>query len=458
MQDKTMIKKRLTILLSAAALCCFGQVYAQLLPYPIDTIDGQAFYRYEVEKSVGLYRVSKTFEVTQEELIQWNPEVEKTGLRYGETVLRIPVRQQPLVQPQPAQPLPPQPVVAEEPAHAQELPAADTVIEPLAPVSRPVRKLALLLPLQVNAIQRDAQMDRFFDFYEGVLLAIHDLQSQEQPYELHVFDIGKAQTGVQKLVESKALAGMDAVIGPAYPAQVLVISDWAKQDSVPVLVPFIDKVLDLKTNPFLLQFNSPEELEAEAMLSYLRQNRDSIHCVIVDAQGQDGSKQIRLILEGIREEGISHATTTVRNILADSIALALQQGKENILIFNAQKYGNIQFLMPRILNTVGTYKLCLMSQYSWQEENIIIPQIFVSDFAAVNPIERENYEIKYAHLLGNEHAGLFPRYDMLGYDLTRQLVAWMEGKEYHGIQSDIQWQRVSEEGGLQNIHIEVVRK
>jgi len=76
----------------------------------------------------------------------------------------------------------------------------------------------------------------------------------------------------------------------------------------------------------------------------------------------------------------------------------------------------------------------------------------------VNPIERENYEIKYAHLLGNEHAGLLPRYDMLGYDLTRQLVAWMEGKEYHGIQSDIQWQRVSEEGGLQNIHIEVVRK
>ena len=47
----------------------------ELLPYPIDTINGQAVYRYEVEKSIGLYRISVNFSVSQEDIIRWNPEL-----------------------------------------------------------------------------------------------------------------------------------------------------------------------------------------------------------------------------------------------------------------------------------------------------------------------------------------------------------------------------------------------
>ena len=62
----------------------------ELLPYPIDTINGQAVYRYEVEKSIGLYRISVNFSVSQEDIIRWNPELKERGLHYGETIY-IPV-------------------------------------------------------------------------------------------------------------------------------------------------------------------------------------------------------------------------------------------------------------------------------------------------------------------------------------------------------------------------------
>ena len=67
-------------------------IMAQLLPYPIDTINGTAVYRYSVEKSIGLFRISKNFGITQEEIIQWNPQLEKRGLRFEEELL-IPVKQ-----------------------------------------------------------------------------------------------------------------------------------------------------------------------------------------------------------------------------------------------------------------------------------------------------------------------------------------------------------------------------
>jgi hypothetical protein len=439
---------------------------AQLLPYPIDTINGQAFYRYEVEKSIGLYRVSKNFEVTQEEIIRWNPGIEKTGLRYGETVLRIPVKQKPLVEPQPA--VEPQPVIE------QPQPVAEPVAEPVkvdsvvadtteAVIEEPVHetkvhKLALLLPLQANIIQRDATMDRFVDFYEGVLLAIRDLQDADNHYELHVFDVGRSQAGVQRLVDNNTLHSMDAVIGPAYPAQVLIISDWAKQDSTPVLIPFIDKVIDLATNPNLLQFNTPEDVEAQAMVNYLIEHRDSINCVLVEAPEHDIPKDIRIIRDGIRQGGVPYTTTSIRDILGDSLNLALKPDVENIIIFNTQKYSNVHFLMPRVLTNVGLYRITLLSQFSWQSENILLPQLFTSDFAIDNSVDRDRYEQAYALYFGNEHAELLPRYDLLGYDLTRELIAWLDHTEYNGIQSEVRFERVNENGGWLNKFIQVVRK
>ena len=35
----------------------------ELLDYPLDTINGEEVYRYEVERSVGLYRVGVNFNV-----------------------------------------------------------------------------------------------------------------------------------------------------------------------------------------------------------------------------------------------------------------------------------------------------------------------------------------------------------------------------------------------------------
>ena len=53
---------------------------------PIDTVQGQPMYRYTVEKSVGLYRVSKNFGVSPDVIIEANPELRTRGLRFGEVI------------------------------------------------------------------------------------------------------------------------------------------------------------------------------------------------------------------------------------------------------------------------------------------------------------------------------------------------------------------------------------
>ena len=75
------------ILLYGLLLVALGMQAQELLPWPTDTIDGKVYYKYTVEKSIGLYRISKNFGVSQEAILQANPDLRTRGLRYEEVIL-----------------------------------------------------------------------------------------------------------------------------------------------------------------------------------------------------------------------------------------------------------------------------------------------------------------------------------------------------------------------------------
>ncbi len=74
------------IFLSLIAVLAITLLPAQSLDYPTDTIRGEVYYIYPVQKGEGLYRISKNFGVSQEAIIKANPELEKQGLRLGQTI------------------------------------------------------------------------------------------------------------------------------------------------------------------------------------------------------------------------------------------------------------------------------------------------------------------------------------------------------------------------------------
>lgn len=254
--------------------------------YPIDTINGQAVYRYPVQKGEGLYRISVNFGVSQEELVQWNPILQHEGLKLGQTIL-VPVRRTVVAPVAPVAPATPErpavvaPTTPERPAMAvTEIPDAplyegerergdneDEFFEqaPQQTDVLPIR-LAFLLPFCADRIDREANMDKFLVFYEGALLAIYDAQAAGQRMEIYVFDTGKGDLKVQQLLQNSALHTMDMIIGPAYPSQVSVLAPFVKEQHIPCLVPFTNKVPDVYTNPYLWQFNPTVEAGKRAII------------------------------------------------------------------------------------------------------------------------------------------------------------------------------------------------
>ena len=569
-----MMKTKIIVLL--AALMWVNGLFAQAESWPKDTVDGVVVYRYTVQKSEGLYRISKNFNVSQEELVRLNPKLQTEGLKLGQEIL-VPVKEeQPaaadssmvkhVIEPketlyaiskrygvsvaelQAANPevsknmpigatllipvrstegatLPVPQTQAEAPkmdapqpqseapkvetpkteaeAPTIEAPKADEVVLPapklqadsltavqqvatdsmvehplLLPydssiISALPLRIAYLLPFQVEAAKRDGQMDRFIDFYEGALLAIYEAQACGQHFEIFTYDVQKSDIAIQKVLKKGEMQNLDAIIGPAYPAQVSHAALFAKQNRIPCIIPFTNKVSGLEHNPYLMQFNPSAQKEAEAAVRLLSAHKDSLQLVFVDPQASEVSPFVSTLREKALAAGFTTADIALQTIINDSLTTILKQDKKNILVFNSDKYVSVNAVMSKVVNQKKGHSLALFGRYSWQHEKCPIEMVYVSIFHEPNTAHMASYEALYKQYFGHALSSLQPRYDLLGYDLTKAVIRHLLlsqqavsdqdkqhvfAEEHIGLQSDIHYERASEEGGLENMGIKLIWK
>ena len=479
------------IYLFIAAMMSIGLSAQAVLPYPLDTVDGQVYYRYTVERSIGLYRISKNFGVSQEEILQANPHLQTAGLRYDEVIL-IPakglgtqladsapaatVAEIPMEAPAEAKPI----VVKEKKEsilpkyNRQKWQQVDTVVVDTTAVAMDttivqkdssVIRLALMLPLQADALKRDKNMDRFYDYYAGALIAINEVQATGQAIEVHTYDVGKNVQKTMQLLCDSTWQKVDAIVGPAYTQQVAVAAEYAQRDSTWMLVPFLSNVASIAHNPYLLQFNPSEHTEADTLARYLAQYGDSVNCVLIETKAGDVIPSgIMALHQALKAQGVPTSSISLTAILADSLDGAFKTDMENIVIFNTEKYSNLKAVMPHLLQGHATYPITLFSHYSWQNEKIILPQLYTTIFSDSLMVS-EPYEAVWQQYFNHTVSSTLPRYDLLGYDQMRHLLQLLQTSAdsiatpvWNGLQADIQYHRVSPDGGYENRQIHIIRK
>ena len=448
---------------------------AQSLPsYPLDTIDGKVYYRYTVERGIGLYRVSKNFGVSQEAILQANPQIQATGLRQDEIIL-IPAPEIALPNKEENQGEKKEENKKETKRHSKQpiVLVEDTTLEQDT-ASRAQKfkdstaiRLAFMLPLQADAIKRDKSMDRFYDYYVGALIAINEVQATGQMIEAYTYDIGKTAQKINLLFNDSVCSKVDAIIGPAYAQQVASATAFAKKDSTWILVPFLSSVENIEQNPYVLQFNPSENTIADTLARYLAQYGDSINCVLIETkEGDVIPAGIMALHQALKTHQVPTTTISLGAILTDSLEGAFKPDVENIIIFNTEKYNNLQAVMPHLINGYSKYRITLFSQYSWKDEKIILPQIYTTIFSD-SPDNHDAYTQVYQQYFNHTLSSNQPRYDLLGYDQTRHILQLLQHYKqtdtidtqlWNGIQSDIQYHQVSPNGGYENQLIHIIRK
>lgn len=439
----------------------------ELLNYPLDTINGEEVYKYEVEKSIGLYRIGVNFNVSQNDIVRLNPQLRERGLHYGETLYiptnrkvvkvsgeRLEVSGESL------------PIVSDSirinPVQSDTIRinpiVSDTIVaDTILPDTRRVIELALLLPFESQHPKRSGNAERMMELYQGALLALHDLQNDSTLYRLRVYDSERSERRVQALCDSTELDSVRGVLGLIYPIQIERMAAWCAAHQVPLLLPFSDDI-DLASHPQVMQFNSTDTQEADSLCQWLLSKDSTIHCVAVEVRDADIAPSVRALRKQIQANGLTLTGLALHDLMVDSCTHALDATKENVIVLHSDRFQNVRMVLPHLakLQEAG-YRIRIISQYSWQKEHINLPQVYTSMFKS--NANHAAYDALWEQTYAGGHVSETPRYDLLGYDLMKALVERVSGLELsglvEGLQSDIRWTQVNE-GGYQNACVRVI--
>lgn len=439
-----------------------------------DTIQGEIVYKYTVERSVGLYRIGLNFNVSQEEIIRLNPQLKKRGLHYGETIYipavkrrvealqpKIEANNQPQIEAKdttiPSIDTTAQLVIT--PNSTLTLDNADSLVHtsPIDTIGKRVINLALMLPFESKQTKRSTQSKRMLEFYQGALLSLHNAQNDSTLYRLHVYDTERSERRVVELCTSNELDSMHGILGLAYPIQIEQMLHWCEEHQVPLLLPFNDDI-SISGHPLLYQFNSPDKVKADTLVQWIKERSDSLHCVVMDISDGELAQSVRTLQSAMRLNHIPYKRVSIANIVNDSLCLALDSTKQNLIILHTDKYSRAHILIPHIQKTINAgYDILLFGQYSWQQENIQIPLVFTSTFEST--YTTEEYDQLWEHYFIKEPTSHLPRYDLLGYDMTNELIRIVTNDSIdHNLQSIVTWYADSPADGKVNSNIKVIRK
>ncbi len=229
-----------------------------------------------VEPKETVYNISKKYGISQEQLLQWNPEL-KDGLRIGmELIVGKPTIKK-------------FDLVKDEPVITGK---TDNIKIAGFRNDKDIKELVLLLPFnldknnpdnktEINKIlNNDVFLNMTLDFYSGALIAIDSARAMNLPLEVKIFDSKESNRSmnVGQLKQQFDFSNTDVVIGPFFQANVDAISEEFKDTPTLIVSPLSTD----KGKPYPNQVHTMPntDIVRNEMMEYLRAQNGNIIAVL----------------------------------------------------------------------------------------------------------------------------------------------------------------------------------
>lgn len=372
---------------------------------------------HKVKKKETIFGISQMYEITIDQLIKANPEMQEPGyeLKKGK-ILRIPLP------------------VKQLPQHTvQPSPAA-------APDANDVRhrtiRLGIMLPL--HAVNGDGR--RMVEYYRGVLMACDSLKKQGISVDVHAWNMAE-DSSVEQILEDKAAAKCDLIIGPLYSRQMEALSGFVAKHDIRLVVPFSINAPQLATNRNIFQvWQSPTDMNEATITRFMERFKDS-HPVFVDCNDSTSKKGVFTfgLRRQLEQRGIAYSVTNLKSG-ENNFAKAFSKTKPNVVILNTgrspelgvafTKLNSLKYNSPELSITMFGYTEWLMYTHTHLDNlhkyNAYIPSVFY-----YNPLApaTQRLQQKYRWNFHADMQNTLPRFAITGFD---QAYFFLKGLHKYG--------------------------
>ncbi len=425
------------------------------------TKETQTYIEHRVRRRETLYSISQLYDVTVDEILKANPSA-NNGLTVRST-LRIPEKKKA------------EQVQTITEKAFEEKPTASVITEQVTDNNKQVKakkthiKIAVLMPFELEATVRDAGMDRFIEFYQGVLIAADSLSNDELKIEIATYDIGKTQSQLTKTLAIASLKEVDIIFGPAYSSQIPALANFATLHKIKLVVPFSPTVPEIETNEYLYQVITPQsDLHATVATEFSKVFTNKLVYFLQPRNEnlQDKKDVVNQMKAKFNQQRISYRSGFLGDISAHKLdSIANSTNKEIVLIVPSTNL----VVVTQLSNIIQSVKSSSIRVFSFSEWH----QLQIQDLYRLPHYTYTNHHIDFKNqrvhafftTMRNEYgvAGVqsVPNYALLGHDLAAYFVDLLHNygtnfedrlKESNTglLQMNLRFEKVSPTGGYQN--------
>ncbi|MDR0437318.1 MAG: ABC transporter substrate-binding protein [Bacteroidales bacterium] len=372
-------------------LLCTTWLFAQTpTPVPvqiserIENIGGTYYHLHTVEKGQTLYSISRTYQVTADEIKRT---INKPEIQIDE-ILMIPVSSErlrtllrnnllPEAKPEIRQDIKPEKTDIVKPV--------DLIQEKFNNPLKTTLNVALMLPLHLNEVDqirinsRDNAIPRPFrliSFYEGATLAAQAFEAENVKINVHVFDVPDDENSAASLINSGKLKNIDIIIGPLHLRPFRLMSDFAKQHGIFIINPISERDEILVDNPYVIKINPSEKNQLDALLRYVTKDQTKQQILVVSNDSlpneKERSEQARLFFETHHSDFYTPVFVDISKNRFQTFSNLLSKTKRNAIIYlsnNPAFFTEILNQVPKRENSVEDVLFCLnrLSQFDHTE-------------------------------------------------------------------------------------------
>lgn len=162
-------------------------------------------------------------------------------------------------------------------------------------------KIGLLLPVGINpldSVKVTSKTSSFLGLYQGALLATDRMVQSGARVKVYVYDTESSASTVESVVRKPEFSQLNLIIGPVYPDNQKQVSAISAQKQIPMVSPLAPEDTYVGTNPYYFQVNPAKHLRLVTTADYVA--REFSHDNIVVLARSNGSADSKLVTELVR--------------------------------------------------------------------------------------------------------------------------------------------------------------
>jgi len=448
-----------------------------------------------------LFSLSRQYGIKVDEIRELNPEA-KRGLKTG-MIIKIPKDQITISQKNPVKEEKTVKTAIEDSDQAplKERAGQPCRIKPF-PHENENFQLAILLPLNISQNDTLSYSDalkpehfRFYEFLEGIYLAIDSMRLDGLNLTVEVFDTERNPETIRGIIESDKLTEADLIIGPVFPNEIEIVAAYAKSKHIPMVSPL--STYDVaQGNPYAFQIRNNLPRQIELATNYLGSKYNQNVLVIgqvSEKENPDFTRFLGILGPQIKEhDPLKKATfktiyfsETGRNFVnvdSDLIELDsyLSASLPNFIILPSENEVFITEVINQLHQKSTTSNIHVFGLNRWVFANLDFGNLYninfelYSDFEDDNPFvdytdprvlnfcrkykENWNIELSKYSFHGFDIAYFFTRaLFQFGRNLTSSVPCWAEYLNHPTILTPMRFQSNSSANGFDNHAVTIIR-